>query len=569
MDNISGINEIQLKERAELEALYAGTFKNLAEGSVVEGSVLSVQRDDVMVDIGYKSAGVIPREEFKPEVFAALKVGDSIAVYLEDQEDAAGNVILSKEKADRMRIWGEIEETFKKGLVIEGKILSRIKGGVLVDIGVKAFLPGSQIDLRPVRDLDHLVGKSFPMKIIKMDHRRGNIIVSRRSLLEESRNDRRQKVLSSLKEGQVIEGAVKNITEYGAFVDLGGIDGLLHITDMSWGRVGHPSDLFSVGAKVSVVVLKYDRETGRVSLGYKQLLPDPWEHVETRYPIGSRITGKVVNLADYGAFVELEPGVEGMVHISDMSWFREARHPARIVSIGDMVTVVILSVDRKARRIAIGMKQAEDNPWEGIERKYTPGSKVSGKVRSITDFGVFVGLESGIDGLIHISDISSSRHLKHPSEVFKKGQTVDAVILKIDREKERISLGYRQLAEESWDADVSQRYTVGGVVTGKVTRVAHFGIFVALEENLEGLIHISETGMPPSTRMEDTFRLGGEVTAKVIRVDPLEKKIALSIRAFTKDSDQEALEHYQSRQTPMDQTIGASTQTDEIAKGGP
>ncbi len=560
-------NEVKSAEQIELEALYAGTFKNLTEGSVMDGSVLSIQRDGVMVDIGYKAAGVIPKEEFSPAVFAALKAGDILAVYLENQEDADGNVILSKEKADRMRIWGEIEETFKKGLVIDGKVLSRIKGGMLVDIGVKAFLPGSQIDLRPVRDLDHLVGKSFPMKIIKMDPRRGNIIVSRRSLLEESRDVRRQKTLSSLKEGQVIEGAVKNITEYGAFIDMGGIDGLLHITDMSWGRVGHPSELFSVGAKVSVVVLKYDKETGRVSLGYKQRFPDPWDHVETRYPVGTRIAGKVVSLTDYGAFVELEPGVEGLVHISDMSWSREARHPARIVSIGDQVTVATLNVDRKARKISIGMKQVEENPWETIERKYPPGSKVSGKVRSITDFGVFVGLESGIDGLIHISDISSSRHLKHPSEVFKKGQAVDAVVLKVDREKERISLGYKQLTTDVWDSDVSQKYVIGRAVTCKVTRVAHFGIFVELEENIEGLIHLSETGLPATSRLEDAFHPGSEVTAKIIRVDSGEKKIGLSIRAFTKDSDKDAMEAYQTRQTPLDQSIGAIAQKKEIERG--
>jgi small subunit ribosomal protein S1 len=565
MKKNSDPNEVKSAEQIELEALYAGTFKNLAEGSVVDGLVLSIQRDGVMVDIGYKSAGVIPREEFQPAVFAALKAGDTLAVYLENQEDADGNVILSKEKADRMRIWDEIEETFKKGLVIEGKILSRIKGGMLADIGVKAFLPGSQIDLRPVRDLDHLVGKSFLMKIIKMDHRRGNIIVSRRALLEESRDARRQKTLSSLTEGQVIEGAVKNITEYGAFVDMGGIDGLLHITDMSWGRVGHPSELFSVGTKVSVVVLKYDKETGRVSLGYKQRLPDPWDNVETRYPTGTRITGKVVSLTDYGAFVELEPGVEGLVHISDMSWSREARHPARIVSIGDQVTVVTLNVDRKARKISIGMKQVEENPWESIERKYQPGSKISGKVRSVTDFGVFVGLESGIDGLIHISDISASRHLKHPSEVFKKGQTVEAVILKVDREKERISLGYKQLTPDTLESDLSQKYAIGQVVTCKVTRVAHFGVFVALEENLEGLIHLSEVGT--SARLEEAFRPGSEITAKIIRVDAGEKKIGLSIRAFTKDSDRDAMEDYQTRQTPLDQSIGAIAQKKEIEKG--
>jgi small subunit ribosomal protein S1 len=547
----------QTQDRMEQDALYAETFKNLEEGSVVEGTVLSVQADGVMVDIGYKSEGVIPREEFAAEDYSKLQAGNKILVYLEEREDAEGNILLSKEKADRMKIWKDIEEVYQKEAVIEGKVISRIKGGMIVDIGVKAFLPGSQIDLRPVRDLDQLVGKTFPMKIIKMNHRRGNIVVSRRVLLEESRDKKRQTTLSSLQEGQVIEGVVKNITEYGAFIDLGGIDGLLHITDMSWGRVGHPSELFMVGDKVSVVVLKYDKETGRVSLGSKQKMPDPWSAVETKYPSGTKVLGKVVSLTDYGAFVELEPGIEGLVHISEMSWAHEAKHPSKIVSVGDRVNAVILNVDRKGRKISLGMKQVEPNPWNVVEQRYPAGTKITGKVRSITDFGVFVGLDEGIDGLIHISDISWTRHVKHPSEVFKKGQSIEAIVLKVDREKERISLGYKQLSADPWDQEIPQKYRAGTAVKGKVTKITDFGIFVELEENVEGLIHASEAGVEAPSRIEDVYHIGDEVDAKIIRIDSGERKIALSIRELRRDSDKDALESYHSTQGKLDQSLGA------------
>ncbi len=545
------------QERMELESLYAETFKNLQEGSVVEGTVLSVESDGIMVDIGYKSEGVVPRHEFTAEEVSKLSPGSKILIYLEEREDSEGNIILSKEKADRMKIWKEIEEVYQKDAVIEGKVISRIKGGMIVDIGVKAFLPGSQIDLRPVRDLDQLIGKTFPMKIIKMNHRRGNIVVSRRVLLEESRDRKRQTTLSSLQEGQVIDGVVKNITEYGAFIDLGGIDGLLHITDMSWGRVGHPSEIFMVGDKVSVVVLKYDKETGRVSLGYKQKMPDPWTHVEEKYPSGTRINGKVVSLTDYGAFVELEPGVEGLVHISEMSWAHEAKHPSKIVSVGDRVNAVILNVDRKGRKISLGMKQVEPNPWNVVEQRYPSGTKISGKVRSITDFGVFVGLEEGIDGLIHISDISWTRHVKHPSEVFKKGQPIEAIVLKVDREKERISLGFKQLTPDPWETEIPQKYKVGSLVRGKVTKITDFGIFVELEENVEGLIHISEAGVDAPARVEDVFHIGNDAEAKIIRIDTAERKIALSIREQRRDSDKDALDRYHSTQGKLDQSLGA------------
>ncbi len=552
------LSEAEQIERAEQEQLYAETYKNIEEGSVLEGTVLSIDEDKILVDIGYKSEGVIPSDEFKPEEFAKLEVGGSVLVYLEERENSDGNVVLSKEKADRMRIWKEIEEIYQNEAVIEAKILSRIKGGMIVDIGVKAFLPGSQIDLRPVRNLDHLIGETYPMKIIKMNHKRGNIVVSRRVLLEESRNKKRELTLSSLREGQVIDGVVKNITEYGAFIDLGGIDGLLHITDMSWGRVGHPSELFIVGDKVAVVVLKYDKTSGRVSLGTKQKSPDPWGEVETKYPSGQRLKGKVVSLTDYGAFIELEPGIEGLVHISEMSWAHEVKHPSKLVSAGDQVEAVILSVDRKGRKISLGMKQIEPNPWDLVEQEYPPGTKVSGKeIRSITDFGVFVGLEKGIDGLIHISDISWTRHIKHPSEIFKKGQIIDAIVLKVDRDKERFSLGYKQLSPDPWEHGIPEKYKKGGTVTGKITKITDFGIFVELEEDIEGLIHVSEVGVDPPARVEDKYHIGDEIEAKISRIDTGERKIALSIRSLTHESDQSALETFNRTQTEPDQSLGA------------
>ncbi len=512
---------------------------------------------------------MIPRDEFQPELLEKIVPGDRIVVYLEDQEDKNGNVVLSKEKANRMQIWSEIEEIHTNQTHVDGKILSKIKGGLVVDIGVKAFLPGSQIDLKPVRDMDPLIGKSFPMKIITMDHRRGNIVVSRRAVLEETRDSRRKKVLSGLKEGQVIDGTVKNLTEYGAFVDLGGIDGLLHITDMSWGRVGHPSELFSIGDKATVVILKYDKTTGRISLGYKQQYPDPWDHVEIKYTIGTQAHGKVTSLTDYGAFVELEPGIEGLVHISDMSWSHEAKHPSKIVSVGDAVRVVVLNIDRRGRKIAMGMKQVEGNPWDNIEARYPVGSKVTGRVRNLTEFGAFIGLENGIDALVHISDLTASRHIKHPSEILKKGQLIEAVVIKIDREKERIALDCKPIENEQWSRDMASKCPIGSHVKGKITKVTHFGLFVELEENVEALVHLSETGLQQGMQAGDVFRPGSEISAKVIRIDPTERKISLSIRALAKELDDDAMAHYRSKQGEADFSIGAGMKAAAAAQNPP
>jgi small subunit ribosomal protein S1 len=555
MSTVSPSSDQQL-DRAALAALYEETFKNLEEGTITEGRIVAVTKDKVVVDIGYKSEGMIPNDQFSTEELQNIKVGDRLQVYIEECEDEDGNLVLSKEKADKMKIWEELEALFNDGKSIDGKIVARIKGGMMVDIGVKAFLPGSQIDLHPVRDLDGLVGRTFPLKIIKINHRRGNVVVSRRVLLEETRDSKRKTTLSTLKEGQLIQGVVKNITDYGAFIDLGGIDGLLHITDMSWGRVGHPSEMFNIGDKVEVSVLKYDRETGRISLGLKQKSADPWTGVASKYAVGTRVRGRVVSLTDYGAFIELEPGVEGLVHVSVMSWTHEVRHPSRVVSIGDQVEAAVLNVDPASRKISLGMKQTAPNPWDMVEGKYAIGTRIEGKVKSLTDFGAFVGLEEGIDGLIHISDMSWTKHIKHPSELFKKGQKVEAVVLRIDKEKERLSLGYKQLKSDPWDEEIPSRYAVGDVAVGKVSKVADFGIFVELDGGVEGLIHISETGLDPQAKLEEKFKLQDEVTAKIIKVDREERKIALSLRDHQMDSDRRTVDEYHATQGALDQSLG-------------
>ena len=555
MGTVSTGNEPQL-DRDALAALYEETFRNLQEGTITEGRVVALTKDKVVVDIGYKSEGVIAGDQFSSEELQNLKVGDRLQVYIEECDYADGNLVLSKEKADKMKIWEELEKLYKDEKSIEGKIVSRIKGGMMVDIGVKAFLPGSQIDLHPVRDLDGLVGKTFPLKIIKINHRRGNVVVSRRVLLEETRDSKRKTTLANLKEGQLIPGMVKNITDYGAFIDLGGIDGLLHITDMSWGRVGHPSEMFSVGDKVEVNVLKYDRETGRISLGVKQKSADPWTNVAGKYPIGTRVRGRVVSLTDYGAFVELEPGVEGLVHVSEMSWTHEVRHPSRVVSVGDQVEAAVLNVDPGSRKISLGMKQTAPNPWDMIESKYPIGTRIEGKVKSLTDFGAFIGLEEGIDGLIHISDMSWTKHIKHPSELFKKAQKVEAVVLRIDKDKERLSLGYKQLTRDPWDDEIPARYHVGDAVSGKVSKVADFGLFVELDGEVEGLIHISESGLDSNAKLEDRFKLGEDVTAKIIKVDRDERKIALSLREHQTDTDRKQVDEYHAAQGVLDQSLG-------------
>jgi len=482
-------------DKAAMASMYEQTFQNFEEGSVIEGTVVSVKKDKVVVDIGYKSEGIISAEEFSAQELAEAAPGARLLVYIQEREDSDGNLVLSKEKADKMKVWVDLEKIFKEESIVEGKIISRIKGGMMVDIGVKAFLPGSQIDLHPIRDPEQLIGKSFPMKIIKINQRRGNVVVSRRLLLEESRDQRRQRTLSNLTEGQLVHGTVKNITDYGAFVDLGGIDGLLHITDMSWGRIGHPSEIFMVGDRVEVMILKYDRETGRVSLGLKQKGADPWTGVAAKYPAGTRINGRVVSLTDYGAFIELEPGVEGLVHVSEMTWSHEVRHPSKIVSAGAQVDAQVLNVDEGARKISLGMKQVAPNPWDLVETKYPVGTRIEGKVKSLTDFGAFIGLDEGVDGLIHISDMSWTKHVKHPSEIFKKGQAVEVVVLKIDKEKERLSLGYKQLTSDPWEQEIPDKHQVGTHL-GAALRVVHERLRTGREQEVAEGRHGDPLGDP-------------------------------------------------------------------------
>ena len=554
-------------EKAAMASMYEQTFQNFEEGSVIEGTVISVKKDKIVVDIGYKSEGIISTEEFSPQELAALAPGVRLPVYIEEREDSEGNLILSKEKADKMKVWEDLEKIFNEAAIVEGKIISRIKGGMMVDIGVKAFLPGSQIDLHPIRDPEQLIGKSFPMKIIKINQRRGNVVVSRRLLLEESRDQRRHRTLANLTEGQLVHGTVKNITDYGAFVDLGGIDGLLHITDMSWGRIGHPSEIFMVGDRAEVMILKYDRETGRVSLGLKQKSADPWMGVAAKYPAGTRINGRVVSLTDYGAFVELEPGVEGLVHVSEMTWSHEVRHPSKIVSAGAQVDAQVLNVDEGARKISLGMKQVAPNPWDLVETKYPVGTKIAGKVKSLTDFGAFIGLDEGVDGLIHISDMSWTKHVKHPSEIFKKGQQVESVVLKIDKEKERLSLGYKQLTSDPWEHEIPGKHQVGNSTRGKITKLTDFGVFVELDGGVEGLIHISETGLEPSVRMEDRFKVGEDVDTKIIKVDRDERKIALSLREHHRDSERQQMQDFHATQGNVDQSLGRAARKNKKHEG--
>jgi len=529
-------------EYARLLDVYDSSFRNIAEGEVVKGTVLKVTASEVIVDVGYKSEGIIGVGEFVDENGeVTVQAGDIVDVLLERTEDREGYVVLSREKAEKMKIWDEVEKAYADRKVVIGRVIERIKGGLAVDIGVRAFLPGSQIDVRPVRNLDALRGQELRMRVIKVNKKRGNIVLSRKALLEEENAEKKKHTLETLAEGKVLKGTVKNITDYGAFIDLGGIDGLLHITDMSWGRVGHPSELFKVNDEIDVVVLKYDSATERVSLGHKQLITDPWANVMERYPVGARMSGKVVSLTDYGAFVELEAGVEGLIHVSEMSWSKRVKHPSKILNVGDTVDALVLGVDPTARRISLGLKQVETNPWHDLSGKYPVGSKITGKVRNLTEFGAFVEVEEEIDGLIHISDMSWSKRIKHPSEVLKKGDVVEAMVLNIDADNQRLSLGLKQLATDIWDDFFSRRH-VGDTIEGKVVRMTNFGAFVELDEGIEGLIHVSEFDDSNKEKVELT--VGENYPMKIIKLAPAERKIGLSIRALKSDEFRADWEEY-------------------------
>ncbi len=546
--------------------LFEKNLRPIKEGEVVKGTVLSIDDEHVAIDIGFKSEGMVASWEFMDDDGTILVApGDEVDVLLEEAEGEDGRVVISKEKADRLKVWDDISKAYKADEPVEGTVLSRVKGGLAVDIGVKAFLPGSQVDLRPVRNLEHIVGQKLQFKIIKFNKRRANIVLSRRALLESERKKMRETTLQTLAPGQIVDGVIKNLTDYGAFIDLGGIDGLLHVTDMSWGRVNHPSELFQVGDEIKVKVLKFDQENERVSLGLKQIQPDPWIDASMRYPIGKRIEGRVVSLAEYGAFVELEPGIEGLIHVSEMSWTKRIKHPSKVVTVGDTVEAVVLDVDERDRKISLGMKQIEPNPWSVIEEKYPVGTKVSGAVRNVTNFGVFVGLEEGIDGLVHVSDISWTEQIKHPSEKFNKGDVIEAVVLKIDKENEKFSLGIKQLHDNPWN-EILRKYPVGSEITGPVTNVADFGAFVKLEEGIEGLIYSSELSTDRVENPAEVVSPGQEVTALVTRVDPMEQKISLSIRALTDKEQRESLKKLAAQQSARQATTLGDLLAEKLAR---
>ncbi len=537
-------------------SLKGGTGEPVKEGEIVKGTVVQVTKDYAVIDIGYKSEGQIPIDEFltsKGEI--SVKAGDPVDVYLESRENDTGMVVLSKRRADQLRIWDDISAACERDELIEGTIIGRVKGGLSVDIGVKAFLPGSQVDIRPVRNLDKFIGEKHKFKVIKFNKKRGNIVLSRRVLLEKEREEMKKETLKKLKEGAVLQGVVKNLTDYGAFIDLGGIDGLLHITDMSWGRVNHPSEALNVGDEIRVVVLKFDPASERVSLGTKQIQEDPWHRADEKYPPGTRVKGKVVSLTDYGAFIEIEQGVEGLVHISEMSWTKRVKHPSKLLNVGDAAEAVVLDIDPKAKRIALGMKQIEPNPWTLLEDKYPIGSVIKGQVRNVTDFGIFVGVEEGIDGLVHVSDMSWTQRIKHPGEVYKKGDEVEAVVLNIDVENERFSLGIKQLQQDPWET-LSERTPVGSRARGKITKVTDFGAFVEIEPGIEGLVHVSELREERVESPKDVVKEGDEVDVKIIDINTADRKVALSIKALAHEGDEDYREYLRKQQNESRTRLG-------------
>ncbi|MGQ9634780.1 MAG: 30S ribosomal protein S1 [Bryobacteraceae bacterium] len=521
-------------------------FAPPAEGEVIEGRVLKVTPTEVIVDFGYKSEGLVPIDQVRePDGSVNLKPGDTLDVVVDHRrQEIDGYVLLSHERANRIRAWDTLERAYREHLLVNARVLGRIKGGLAVDVGVKAFMPGSHADVRPVHNLDSLIGQDLPVKIVKLNRRRGNVVVSHRLAVEEEQAARRAAILAALEEGALVTGVVKSLADYGAFVDLGGIDGLLHVSDISYGRVTHPSEVLHIGDEITVKVLKFDREKGRISLGLKQAQPDPWEHVAERYPVNHRVIGRVVSITDYGAFVELEPGVEGLIHVSEMTWSRRLKHPSKVVKVGDQVEAVVLGVQPKERRISLGIKQLEPDPWTTVEQRYSVGSVVEGRVRKLTDFGAFVEIEEGIDGLVHVSDLSWTKHIKNPSEVLKKGQIVQAVILNIDAAARRLSLGIKQLQPDAWET-FFRSHVVGDIVRGKVCRAATFGVFVELAPGVEALCHNSEIpGAADRRRDQPALPLGEEFDFKIIRLNEAEKKIGLSLQAVSEDEERSRLEDY-------------------------
>ena len=509
--------------------------KRFAAGEIVKGTIIEVRPKEVLVDIGYKSEGSVPASEF--EDIKTVSVGDAIDVLIEKLEDKDGMVVLSKEKAEFKKNWDKILTICNEGGTIAGKVKAVVKGGLLVNIGVEAFLPASQIDIIPPKNLQGYVGNTYDFKVVKINQDRQNIVLSRRELIEQERNERRQKLLAEMTPGDIRKGTVKNITDFGAFIDLNGLDGLLHITDMSWGRIGHPSEILKVGQEIDVVVLDINREKERVSLGLKQKLANPWDNIETKYPVGARVKGRVVNLVPYGAFVELEPGVEGLVHVTELSWTKRIAKPSDVLRQGQDIEAVVLGINREEQKISLGVRQLEANPWDKALEKYPPGTRVKGKIRNLTSYGAFIELEEGLDGMIHVSDISWTRKINHPSEVLKKGDEVEAVVLEIDKSNQRISVGVKQLSEDPW-TNIDKYYKVGDLVSGKVTKLASFGAFVGLQHDIDGLVHISQVSEERVDKIKNVLKVGQEVTARVIKIDKSDRRIGLSIKAANYSPEQ-------------------------------
>ena len=531
------------EESFGFKELYEQSLQSVQMGGVLTGKVVQINADTVMVDVGWKTEGYIPARELRDDQGnIALNVGDEIEV-LVDRRDQDGNLVLSRDKAAKIKIWDDVKLACEQNTPVKGTIIERVKGGLSVDIGIPAFLPGSQVDIRPVRDLDRYVGQSFEFNILKYDRKRNNVVLSRRTILEKDREAEKMETLQNIEEGKIVEGVIKNITDYGLFIDLGGIDGLLHVTDISWGRITRPSDHFSKGEKIRVKVLSFDREKERVALGLKQLAENPWETIKDKFPIHSLIEGLVVNLTDYGVFVELEPGVEGLIHVSEMFWTREIKHPSKVLSVGQRIPVMILDINTETKRISLGLKQTTANPWETLKQKYPEGSVITGVIRNVTNFGIFVGVEEGIDGLIHMSDISWKQRVKHPSEMFKKGQTIEAMVLNIDVEHEKFSLGLKQIEKNPWE-ELSVKYPAGSIVSGKVTNITDFGIFVEIEEGIEGLVHISELSSRRVKSSSELFAVGDSVSAIVKNVDPKSRKIRLSIKDFEAGTEGHSVNQY-------------------------
>ena len=511
----------------ELTVLYDSTIRDLKEGQIVKSKIIEIRPKEVVVDLNYKSEGIIPIEEFeKPN---KLKIGDEVEVLLELRENEDGRVVVSKQKADKLQGWERIISTYREGDIIVGKPIRKVKGGLMVDIGMEAFLPASLAGLKTYTNLDGMLNHEIEFKIVKINKARKNIVVSRKDVLQQRLEESRQRLLKELEKGRIVTGVVKNITDFGAFIDIGGMDGLLHITDMSWGRISHPSELLAIGDKVEVMVLDFNKETNRISLGLKQKTPNPWEEVDKKYPVGSKVKGKVTNIVPYGAFVELESGIEGLIHISELSWSKRYSHPNELLAIGDVVEAIVLDIDKGNQKISLGMKQLEVDPWLGAEEKFPVGAKLKGKVRNLTDYGVFVELEEGVDGLIHISEMSWTKRISHPGEILKKGQKIEAVVLAVDSKTRKLSLGLKQLTPDPWPK-IAQTYKEGYTTTGKVTKLTNFGIFVELEKDLEGLLHISELEEKTLPELESKYKVGGKIQVKVIKLDDSQRKIALALQ---------------------------------------